>query len=170
MASTLWKGYCNLKSFTVTKMKKIDVSVEDILPKGPYPPCLSMAGRALLAGYPLSVPSSKFLLAVQQYKLLDNNISAWIINVKLESWCLLPRCLKLQYLNVKQLGTSQWRPPGYQQLLYWPIYSRIFQFLALKSLKIAAWKQRKVGNISSMNHCFKTFLLILSMYIWDKDV
>ena len=26
---------------------------EDILPKGPYLPCVSMAGRALLAGYPL---------------------------------------------------------------------------------------------------------------------
>ena len=26
--------------------------VEGILPKGPYLPCVSMAGRALLAGYP----------------------------------------------------------------------------------------------------------------------
>ena len=26
--------------------------IEGILPKGPYPPCLRMAGRALLAGYP----------------------------------------------------------------------------------------------------------------------
>ena len=26
--------------------------IEDILPKGPYLPCVSMAGRALLAGYP----------------------------------------------------------------------------------------------------------------------
>ena len=26
--------------------------VEGILPKGPYPPCVSMADRALLAGYP----------------------------------------------------------------------------------------------------------------------
>ena len=25
--------------------------IEGILPKGPYPPCVSMAGRALLAGY-----------------------------------------------------------------------------------------------------------------------
>ena len=28
---------------------------EGILQKGPYPPCLRMAGRALLAGYPRSV-------------------------------------------------------------------------------------------------------------------
>ena len=27
------------------------LNVEGILPKGPYPPCVSMAGRALLAGY-----------------------------------------------------------------------------------------------------------------------
>ena len=26
--------------------------IEGILPKGPHPPCVSMAGRALLAGYP----------------------------------------------------------------------------------------------------------------------
>ena len=34
--------------------------IEGILPKGPYPPCLRMADRALLAGYPrygLGVPS-----------------------------------------------------------------------------------------------------------------
>ena len=28
------------------------VNIEGILPKGPYPPCLRMADRALLAGYP----------------------------------------------------------------------------------------------------------------------
>ena len=28
------------------------IHIEGILPKGPYPPCVSMAGRALLAGYP----------------------------------------------------------------------------------------------------------------------
>ena len=30
--------------------------VEGILPKGPYPPCLRMADRALLAGYPRCLP------------------------------------------------------------------------------------------------------------------
>ena len=29
--------------------------LEGILPKGPYLPCVSMAGRAILAGYPLNV-------------------------------------------------------------------------------------------------------------------
>ena len=28
------------------------IYIEGILPKGPYPPCLRMADRALLAGYP----------------------------------------------------------------------------------------------------------------------
>ena len=32
-----------------------DALVEGILPKGPYPPCLRMADRALLAEYPRSV-------------------------------------------------------------------------------------------------------------------
>ena len=30
--------------------------IDGILPKGPYPPCLRMADRALLAGYPQSIP------------------------------------------------------------------------------------------------------------------
>ena len=30
--------------------------IEGILPKGPYPPCLRMADRALLAGYPIYIP------------------------------------------------------------------------------------------------------------------
>ena len=32
------------------------IQIEGILPKGPYPPCLHMADRALLAGYPRNVP------------------------------------------------------------------------------------------------------------------
>ena len=34
---------------------------EGILPKGPYLPCVSMAGRALLAGYPRIVPNCKLV-------------------------------------------------------------------------------------------------------------
>ena len=36
---------------TETKQYKL-INIEGILPKGPYPPCLRMADRALLAGYP----------------------------------------------------------------------------------------------------------------------
>ena len=32
--------------------KRHQSHIEGILPKGPYLPCVSMAGRALLAGYP----------------------------------------------------------------------------------------------------------------------
>ena len=33
------------------------LQIDGILPKGPYPPCLRMADRALLAGYPRNMPS-----------------------------------------------------------------------------------------------------------------
>ena len=36
--------------------KITDVYIEGILPKGPYPPCLCMADRAFLAGYPRYAP------------------------------------------------------------------------------------------------------------------
>ena len=41
--------------FNLSKYKfplNYDVHIEGILPKGPYPPCLRMADRAFLAGYP----------------------------------------------------------------------------------------------------------------------
>ena len=34
--------------------------LESILPKGPYLPCVSMAGRALLAGYPRTMPVHRY--------------------------------------------------------------------------------------------------------------
>ena len=36
---------------THLNIKNILPGIEGILPKGPYRPCVSMAGRALLAGY-----------------------------------------------------------------------------------------------------------------------
>ena len=45
--NSLPPGWCgrNLKT-------QLKTQFEGILPKGPYPPCVSMAGRVLLAGYP----------------------------------------------------------------------------------------------------------------------
>ena len=44
------------------------LSIEGILPKGPYLPCASMAGRALLAGYPCYEETSTSL---RKYYLLE---------------------------------------------------------------------------------------------------
>ena len=44
-----------------------------ILPKGPYPPCLRMADRALLAGYP---PLQSLLCCVKYHNILDHIIMA----------------------------------------------------------------------------------------------
>ena len=47
--------------------------IEGILPKGPYQPCVSMAGRALLAGYPWylnSFTSMNFFLSLSLLSLL----------------------------------------------------------------------------------------------------
>ena len=37
-------------------LAKVQIQVDGILPRGPYPLCLRMADRALLAGYPRDVP------------------------------------------------------------------------------------------------------------------
>ena len=48
------------KAITFRKMvtKFTDAYIDGILPKGPNPPCLRMADRALLAGYPRYASSS----------------------------------------------------------------------------------------------------------------
>ena len=43
--------------------------IEPILPKGPYLPCVSIAGRALLAGYPRYLIINKHVLVVCDVKL-----------------------------------------------------------------------------------------------------
>ena len=40
---------------------KINIDFEGILPKGPYLPCVSMAGRDLLAGYPRFVKNGTWM-------------------------------------------------------------------------------------------------------------
>ena len=44
---------------TVAELRNRSAYIEGILPKGPYLPCVSMAGRALLAGYPRYVNLAK---------------------------------------------------------------------------------------------------------------
>ena len=44
--------YAECLNISKIKSSPIVPHIEGILPKGPYPPCLRMADRALLAGYP----------------------------------------------------------------------------------------------------------------------
>ena len=56
---------CNQTLFVWPKRCDIfPVYIEGILPKGPYLPCVSMAGRALLAGYPRYVMNSKNIIVL----------------------------------------------------------------------------------------------------------
>ena len=49
-ASSMRFGYLEYRQ-RCTIISIVNVYIEGILPKGPYLPCVSMAGRALLAGY-----------------------------------------------------------------------------------------------------------------------
>ena len=67
-----------------------NVHIEGILPKGSYPPCLRMADRALLAGYPRYVPHCDLLTVAR----LGHH---WI-NRYIACACSLPRhCLNQQW-------------------------------------------------------------------------
>ena len=48
---------------TTTHMLNCFKEIDGILPKGPYPPCLRMADRALLSGYPRNENVPLYLLA-----------------------------------------------------------------------------------------------------------
>ena len=52
MVRVVAKGDINSRLFVETAWIP---KIEDILPKGPYPPCIRMADRALLAGYPRNI-------------------------------------------------------------------------------------------------------------------
>ena len=59
----------------------IKAYIEGILPKGPYLPCVSMAGRALLAGYPRHVNHyniSKVILLYHKHVLYWQNLWAYM--------------------------------------------------------------------------------------------
>ena len=45
-------------------IKRMIFTIEGILPKGPYPPCLRMADRALLAGYPRHIETASHSLCL----------------------------------------------------------------------------------------------------------
>ena len=69
----------------INDSKYIDAYIEGILPKGPYPPCLRMADRALLAGYPrymhYSAWMSQWCQAVSHY-LNQCWLKSWM------HWCI----------------------------------------------------------------------------------
>ena len=50
--------------------------IEGILPKGPYPPCLRMADKALLAGYPSYV---QWTSIIAQYNMILNTAVQWLM-------------------------------------------------------------------------------------------
>ena len=52
---------------------KCDEYIEGILPKGPYLPCVSMAGRALLAGY------HRYILLLKQSAIYHLFIKLWVV-------------------------------------------------------------------------------------------
>ena len=61
--------------------------IEGILPKGPYPPCLRMAERALVAGYPRYVCSQRLFIDICS---LGQGICVYTINGSVGpdmAWC-----------------------------------------------------------------------------------
>ena len=71
---TFPKKYFSIESYHIFR-KKLLAQVEGILPKGPYPPCLRMADRALLAGYPRSVLTWDYTMLVVMAGLNKANIT-----------------------------------------------------------------------------------------------
>ena len=76
--------------------------IEGILPKGPYLPCVSMAGRALLAGYPqytrlinelhLIDPALSFKMATIDLQRSRDNLSVKYIKGLALGWQLVCHC------------------------------------------------------------------------------
>ena len=70
------------KSFMAEPIPKMILEIDGIPPKAPYPPCLRMADRALLAGYPRNVVL-KMLSRHQQARYWPTSPGIfWFLNVR----------------------------------------------------------------------------------------
>ena len=84
----------------------------DILLKGPYPPCLRMADRALLAGYPRFVRSQKLVITVSANDLPPNGerpSAGLVISATLDIQFSLFKCLSINFNLLIWLNHSKWR-------------------------------------------------------------
>ena len=79
--------------------------IEGILPKGPYLPCVSMVGRALLAGYPRYVAwnfrNDKLFLRVILKKIIVKTFIFLLTKIRLDL------ILQLQIFTVEPLPASR---------------------------------------------------------------
>ena len=89
----------HLYTFQIKKRVKFNLRIstlyiDGILPKGPYPPCLRMAGRALLAGYPRYLLCSSTLLVLKpEYSGITKSIqSSVVITQSNLSWYYIRHC------------------------------------------------------------------------------
>ena len=76
--SSMFTMYTISRDPLITKAVSISY-IGSILPKGPYPPCLRMADRALLAGYPqyVEVQLSRY---IPEFNLHHNKLPLFVTN------------------------------------------------------------------------------------------
>ena len=74
--------------------------IDGILPKGPYPPCLCMADKALLVGYPRYVP----------YVYIQHPVDIWwdILYGEKHGWDVFPDSLLPMLWQLRQLWRLTW--------------------------------------------------------------
>ena len=97
-------------------LQQVLLYVDGILPKRPYPPCIRMADRALLAEYPRCV------MECVSFELGIHYLTEMALrhNVILESQCCAQKCGIVQTLYITDT------PFESQNFIYWYIYEKLY--------------------------------------------
>ena len=83
-----------------------DTDIEGILPKGPYLPCVCMAGRSLLAGYPRYDHTGSALLYNGEYfVVIRYDVKVHISSYRLVYWCIFNL---VWVIKAGTLGSVHW--------------------------------------------------------------
>ena len=86
----------------ICSKSSITPDIEGILPKGPYPPCLRMADRALLAGYPRYTHVSSGLPPWNCHMRSANKRRRYIVSSSLIGWA------HIQSGVILPIGAKSW--------------------------------------------------------------
>ena len=107
-------------------IQKKSTYIEGILPKGPYLPCVSRTGRALLAGY------HRHIYPLFPRWIYTICINIFVFHIMSSNWAgscngFFPRGKQKHSYSMLSIPwrqmTWQWKEPGHQQPLYW-LFSR----------------------------------------------
>ena len=153
----------SLNEFNILTVYIVSYQIEGILPKGPYPPCLRMADRALLAGYPQNMQhvfvelcSSVVvpLFLVDPYDLLTHIFQGCLTGTGAIIWLPCASAIILKDIKMDKYQTLKTQQSeSYAYLLVYVVTVSFYSFMNSVGLNC--------HHNLHISHCWET-----AIYMW----